>query len=64
VRNEIRILSFQREGSSSIQAHNVRLTKWKTDPRLSTLKPVRWVSHSTQALVSFARNLKTAGLLY
>ena len=29
-----------------------------------TLKLVRWVSHSTQALVSFARNLKTAGLLY
>jgi hypothetical protein len=29
-----------------------------------TLKLVRWVSHSTQALVSFARNLKAAGLLY
>jgi hypothetical protein len=29
-----------------------------------TLKLVRWVSHSTQAVVSFARNLKTVGLLY
>lgn len=29
-----------------------------------TLKLVRWVSGSTQALVSFARNLKAAGLLY
>jgi len=27
------------------------------------LKLVRWVSHSTQALVSSARNLKTVGLL-
>jgi hypothetical protein len=31
---------------------------------LHTLKLVRWVSYSTQALVSFARNLKTVGLLY
>jgi hypothetical protein len=29
-----------------------------------TLELVRWVSHSTQGLVSFARNLKTLGLLY
>lgn len=29
-----------------------------------TMKLVRWVSQSTQALVSFARNLKTVGLLY
>jgi hypothetical protein len=28
-----------------------------------TLRLVRWVSHSTQGLVSFARNLKNVGLL-
>ena len=29
-----------------------------------TLKLIGWVSHSTQALVSFTRSLKTVGLLY